>query len=305
MKKKNLPIIYLLFLCTSIFCSSLGKQKSAEDKNPKLILGKEGVEYAYPHFSKDADKILFQSNEAGNWRICIAYADGSNIKELTTDTSNCYFPDWSPDNKKICFVSDRTGNEEIYLMEADGSNQHQITNNQARNIHPYFSPDGKKILFSSTWNTGGDLEIFQMNTDGTGIKRITRTPDNETCARMAPNNQHIIYLKNNYNGLDDLFLYTTFDSSETNITNTATRDGWPSWTPNGKRIIFSAIEDNVYKLFSYQLDDKSLKRLTNPSPPNNDCRANVSSDGKMIVFNRQYDNENGRTNSLYILNIKE
>jgi len=305
MKKTKLAIIFLLLLYSSIFYSSFGQQKSIEDKNPKLILEKEGVEYAYPHFSKDAKKILFQSNESGNWRICTMNTDGSNIKELTTDSSNNNLPDWSPDNKYICFVSDRTGNEEIYLMKADGSNQHPLTNNQACNIHPYFSPDGKKILFSSTWNSTGDLEVYQMNADGTGIERITRTPDNESCARMAPDSKHIIYLKNNYKGLDDLFLYTISDSSETNLTNTPTRDGWPSWTPDGKHIVFSAIEDGVYKLFSLQVDDKSLNRLTNPSLPNDDCRANVSPDGKMIVFNRQHDNENGRTNSIYILKMKE
>ncbi len=305
MKKSNLAIIYLLLLFASISCSLAQKQKSSEEKNPKLILEKEGVEYAYPHFTKDANKILFQSNESGNWRICTVDSDGDNMEQLTTDTSNSYFADWSPDNKQICFVSDRTGHEEIYLMEADGSNQHQLTSNDARNIHPYFSPDGKKILFSSTWNSAGDLEVYQMNTDGTGIERITRTPDNETCARMAPDNEHIIYLKNNYKGLDDLFLYTISDTSETNLTNTPTRDGWPSWMPGGKDIIFSAMEDGIYKLFTYHMEDKSLNRLTNPSPPDSDCRANVSSDGKLVVFNRQHDDENGRTNALYILSMNE
>jgi len=305
MKNTKLSIIYLVLICTTISCLSPENQKSNEYKNPKLILEKEGIEYAYPHFSKDAGKILFQSNEKGNWRICTVNLDGSNIKELTSDTANNNLPDWSPDNQHICFVSDRTGNEEIYLMKADGSNQHQLTNNQAYNIHPYFSPDGKKILFISTWNSTGNLEVYQMNPDGTDIERITKTPDNESCARMAPDNTRIIYLKNNNKGLDDLFIYTFADSSEINLTNTPTRDGWPSWTPDGKHIIFSAVEDKVYKLFSYQLDDKSLIRLTNPSLPNNDCRANVSSDGKMVVFNRQHDNKNGRTNSLYILNLNE
>jgi TolB protein len=295
------PMFFLLIVLVS--CASPEKKQTSEEINPTLILEKEGVEYAYPHFSKDAVKIIFQSNESGNWRICTVNMDGNDIKELTTDTANCYFPDWSPENDHICFVSDRTGNEEIYLMNADGSNQVQLTNNKARNIHPYFSPDGKKILFNSTWQSTDDLEVYQMNPDGTGIARITNTPDNESCARMSPDNAHIIYLKNNNKGLDDLFLFTITDSSETNLTKTPTMDGWPSWMPDGKQIVFSAVEDDVYKLFTYHLNDKSISRLTNPSSPNDDCRANVSPDGKMIVFNRQRDTEIGRTNSIYILRL--
>ncbi len=297
-------IIVLCFLCYAYSSTNEHRVEDAfKETNAKLVLKTEGVEYAYPHFSKDNSTILFQSNQSGHWRICTVDTAGNNLIELTTDRSNNYFPDWSPDNETICFVSDRTGNEEIYLMDADGNNQRRLTDNQARDIHPYFSPDGEKIVFSSTLNSGGDLEIYQMNPDGTGLTRITDSDDNESCARMSPDNKSLIYLKNNNEGLDDVFLYSLADSSEINLTKTPTRDGWPTWSQDGKRIIFSAVEDGVYKLFAYHLDSESLTRLSDPSPPEHDCRANVSPDGKMIVFNRQYDNAQGRTNALYILNL--
>jgi Tol biopolymer transport system component len=297
----KLTFIGVCFIILPALCFSQEIKKPVDGSNPMLILRKEGVQYAYPHFSKNADKILFQSNETGYWRICTMNTDGSDIIALSPDSVNYYFPDWSPDNHKICFVSDKTGNEEIYIMNSDGSNQQQLTNNRTRNIHPYFSPDGKRVLFSSTLNSSEDLEVYQMNADGTEISRITISSDNETCARMSPDNAYITYLKNNDKGLDDLFLLSIADSSETNLTNTRTMDGWPTWSHNGEEIIFSTVENDMFKLFSYNLENRSLTRLTNSAPGHNDCRANISTDGKMIVFNRQHDNETGRTNAIYIL----
>lgn len=296
----NKLTLMFLFVATVISCST----NSSKETKPKLVLAKEGVEYAYPHFSKDGAKILFQSNESGNWQICIVNLKGSNIKELTTDTFNCYFPDWSPDNKLICFVSDKTGYEEIYIMNADGTNKKQLTNNKARNIHPYFSPNGEKIFFSSTLNGSNSLDVYQMDIDGTDIKQITTTLDNETCARMSPDNKYLTYLKNNNKGLDDLFLLSVSDSMEVNLTDTKTLDGWPSWSPDGKHIIFSAVKNDQYRLFTYNLENKKINQLTNPPWPNNDCRANFSRNGKMIVFNRQLDNKDSRSNAIYILHLE-
>lgn len=274
-----------------------------------VLLEKEGVEYAYPHFSMDASRILFQSNESGKWKLFILDLSDTSVRELTRDTSNNFFPDWSPDNKRVCFVSDRSGYEEIYVMNSDGTGVKQLTKNKARNIHPYFSPDGKKILFSTTWNTQREqipqenLELYQMDPDGSGLKRVTNTLDDETCARFSPDNTQILFLRNNITGLDDLFLMDVKTGADTNLTNTPTTDGWPCWTPDGKSIVYSAIEKGTYKLYQYTVADRSQKRLTAPSYPMEDCRANVSPDGKRVVFNRQSESPKGRTNAIWVLEL--
>lgn len=301
MDVNKLKLAAFLFVVITVSCTSKTKDNLSAEKNPQKVIAKEGVEYAYPHFSNDGKKILFQSNESGKWRISTMNINGSNIKELSTDTFNSYFADWSPDNTLICFVADKTGFEEIYIMNADGANKKQLTNNKAQNIHPYFSPNGKKIFFSSTLNGSNNLDVYQMDIDGTDIKQITTTLDNETCARMSPDNRYLTYLKNNNKGLDDLFLLSVSDSIEVNLTDTKTLDGWPSWSPDGKHIIFSAVKNDQYRLFTYNLENKKINQLTNPPWPNNDCRANFSRNGKMIVFNRQLDNKDSRSNAIYIL----
>jgi TolB protein len=142
---------------------------------PQKILEKQDVEFAYPRWSKDGSRILFQSNESGRWQIYIMDKDGKNIRQLTNDPFNNNFLDWSPDNKRIAFVSDRTGNEEIFLMDANGAHQKQLTFTHARNIHPYWSPKGDKIFFNSTRDNASAFEIYEMDPEGGHVQRITNS----------------------------------------------------------------------------------------------------------------------------------
>ncbi len=90
-------------------------------KEPQKLLWKDGVKNAYPRWSKDGKRILYQSNRSGKWQIYVMNADLSNEVQLTKGEANNNFPDWSPDNSQIAFVSDRGGNEDVYVMRADGS----------------------------------------------------------------------------------------------------------------------------------------------------------------------------------------
>lgn len=278
----------------------LGSSAPSRGGALSVVLSKPGIEYAYPRLSKDGRSILFQSNETGSWRICIVATDGGCPVPITSDSTNCYFADWSPDGQRICFVSDRTGNEEIYVMRTDGSPQRQITDNGARNIHPYWSPDGQTIYFSSTMSGRSDLDVYRMAPDGSDLEVALNTANDETCARMSPDGAHLTLLINNETGLDDIFLVNVQDSSLRNLTHTPTRDGWPCWTPDGSKIVFSAVQDDVFKLFLYDVEKGSIEKLTDPRPPYDDCRADVSPDGK-IVFNRQHDSAQGRTNAIWLL----
>ena len=260
------------------------------------LLKMEGLENAYPYWSNDGTKILFQSNRTGKWQIYIMNSDGSNQHAVTNDDYNNNYPCWSPDNNKITFVSDRDGNEEIYVMNADGSGMLRLTNNSARDIHPYWSPDGSVILFNST-RFEDNFEIFEIHPDGTDLKRLTFTPDHETCARVSPNGDKILFLKGIQGYGDEIFVMDRDGSNPVNLTNDIFPDGWPSWTDDGNRILFSSYRPGTFCIFSMNAEGKDLRRISYSEPPYNDARANVLNN--KIVFNRQI----GSTLGIYTLDL--
>ena len=114
---KYITVTAVLFM--GAFISNAQEKPEGTEKEGKItpILWEDGVENAYPRWSNDGNKILYQSNRTGRWQIYIMDKDGSNNKRVTNDKYNNNFPAWSPDNKQIAFVSDRRGNEDIYVPD--------------------------------------------------------------------------------------------------------------------------------------------------------------------------------------------
>jgi TolB protein len=70
-------------------------------------------------------------------------------------------------------------------MNEDGSNQVNLTKDQADDEPPAsWSADGTKILFSS--NRSGNFEISAINTDGSGLIRLTDNPADDISADWKP-----------------------------------------------------------------------------------------------------------------------
>ena len=67
-------------------------------------------------------------------------------------------------------------------MNADGSGLTQLTfttPGKAFSRSPCYSPDGTKILFQYRPSTGGGVDLFTMDTDGSRVTQVTRTPTSE------------------------------------------------------------------------------------------------------------------------------
>ena len=73
-------------------------------------------------------------------------------------------------------------------MNAHGSEQRILTR-KPENAFPAWSPDGGKIAFVS--NRDGNLEIYVMNSDGSGQRRLTRHPGVDGSPAWSPDGRSI------------------------------------------------------------------------------------------------------------------
>jgi Tol biopolymer transport system component len=132
-----------------------------------------------PTWSPDGSRILFASNRDGDGVTPILYSvnpDGSDQKKfgliVAVDGSE---PDWSPVNNKIVCVRGTAAKGDIWVMDASSPlpvlTASKITENMDDNRGPVWSPDGKQVAFVSDAN--GNKDIFIMNADGSGIRRLT------------------------------------------------------------------------------------------------------------------------------------
>jgi Tol biopolymer transport system component len=88
-----------------------------------------------------------------------------------------------------------------------------------------------RIAFTSSRD--GNSEIYLMNPDGTGLTRLTNTPENESDPAWSPDGRRIAFAR-----YPDVFVMNADGTGQTNLTNGAAWDFSPTWSPDGTKIAF-------------------------------------------------------------------
>jgi len=191
-----------------------------------------GSDEIEPSWSPDGSKIAFASDQTGDWEIFIMDADGTDITQLTTQTGSIdVAPAISPDGTKIAFASNRDGDFEIYMMDIDGSGVTQLTSNTDQDgaagpdpmglgfgiSTPSWSPDGTKIAFTSD-RDGGDLDIFIMNADGSGVIQLTSSSADDYDPFWLPGGGEIAFVSDRDGGVPQIFKIDVTTKAVTQLT---------------------------------------------------------------------------------------
>jgi Tol biopolymer transport system component len=192
--------------------------------------------------------------------IVRAKPDGSGVTKLT-DTPGYDAEGTIGADGRIVFTSVRDGDMEIYSMDADGSNVRRLTRRPGPDGGPFFSPDGKQIIFRG--NTIADsreladyqlllkealwrptrLEIFVMNSDGTGVRQVTKLGGANFAPSWHPDGKRIIFASNSHDpkGRDfDLYLINLDGTGLERVTFNDTFDGFPMFSPDARKLVFAS-----------------------------------------------------------------
>src|SRR5215210_9369963 len=245
-----------------------------------MLAGTKPAEAAFPGIN---GKIAFMSdrttgagvdNPTGDFEIFTINQAGTGLTQLTTNTADDGLVEWSRSGKKIVFVSDRDGNAEVYTMNLDGSAQTNISNDASSDSLPTFSPDGTKVAFRSDRTTGvgvdnptGDLEIFTINLDGTGLTQLTKNTVVDSQPTWSPNGQQIAFTSDRNSGNDEIYTMNSDGSVQTRRTNNSISDTNPAYSPDDKQIVFDSARDGNSEIYRMQVSG-SLQTLLSNNPAN-------------------------------------
>jgi Tol biopolymer transport system component len=150
--------------------------KMRKDGSQKTDLSEHEVgEWRMPNWSPDGKRIAFKNYVTQGGEIYTMDINGGNIKRLTKNTHFDSYPKYSPDGKKIAYMAKpQNSSYHIRIMNSNGTSNLHITPEYSLGFD--WSPDGSKIVF--TYSTGkrktpGDGDLWMINADGTGWKRLT------------------------------------------------------------------------------------------------------------------------------------
>ena len=200
-----------------------------------------GSRSLYPSWAPDGSKIVFASNNDGNFDLYTVDGNGQNHARLTNSTGDDVHPDWSPDGSKIVFASDQfRTTAQIWRLNVKTGHQQIISESRFGTAYPRWSPDGTQVAYHSAVAdeqlTGG-WEIWQVRTDGTGVKRLIVEGDRDDEPAVSPDGKQIAFTSKRDDNWD-IYIFDR-DSLETRrLTRDASFDYQPSWSPDGKHLVF-------------------------------------------------------------------
>jgi Tol biopolymer transport system component len=162
------------------------------------------VQHVGPKYSPDGTLLLYATDEdvqdpATQQDLWVMPSAGGTGTRLTHGLDNCESRGWSPDGRRIVTQTVIDGVGQLVVLNADGSGGHQITHYPADTprfepggifpvmrgaVTPAWSPDGAWIAFAA--NPDGNYDVYRIRPDGSGLTRVTRSPESELSINWGP-----------------------------------------------------------------------------------------------------------------------
>ncbi|MDE0325984.1 MAG: DPP IV N-terminal domain-containing protein [Candidatus Poribacteria bacterium] len=147
-----------------------------------------------------------------------------------------------------------------------------------------------------------DGDIYIMNDDGSGKRRLTRnTVSKDRHARWSPDGKKIVFTrymdKKKILTSAELFIMNADGTDPQRITYNNVSDEFPSWSPDGKRIVFQSHVNERAKpgLYVIELATRNVTQLTGVKNELGSGVPDWSPDGTQIVYTKYIVNRDGNT----------
>jgi len=105
----------------------------------------------------------------------------------------------SPDKKSVLYgvtfynLEENKGNRDLYIIPLAGGTPVNITNSPGSEYNGIWRPDGKKIGYISA--ESGDMQLWEMNPDGSGKKQLSKFEGGITGFSYAPDMKHVLFTR--------------------------------------------------------------------------------------------------------------
>lgn len=206
----------------------------------------DGTKVAYVSF--EAKKpVVYVQNLVTRERTVIANYKGSNSA-----------PAWSPDGSKLAIALSRDGLTQIYTVNANGSGLQKLTSSSGIDTEPQFSADGQSVYFLS--DRSGGPQIYRMSVAGGEAKRVTFSGSYNITPRISPDGRTLAYISRR-EGKFQLYVLDLASGQELRLSDT-TKDESPSFSPNGRYIMYATESGRRGSLAVVSVDGKVKQKLT-------------------------------------------
>lgn len=170
--------------------------------------------------------------------IYVSDFDGFGATAVTSDNTDAAAPCWVPGRMAVYYTSYKLGSPNIFYQDLTTGQRHNFSHYPGLNTSAAVSPDGSKVAM--ILSKGGSPDLYVCDADGSNLKQLTATPEDESSPCWSPDGRWICYAakmqehralwKISPNGGGPTHIQTAGVGSPSE----------PDWSPDGKWILFTS-----------------------------------------------------------------
>jgi TolB protein len=253
----------------------------SQTKHTANITKHEDVAWSY---ASTKENILFVSDRDTTKRHYYLYSmniHGDKIRKISDYRLADSWMDVRHNGTEIIVKPHHSVDKAFYLINFQGEILNKIKPELAYFNDPTFSPDGTQIAFRGAEFENKKQpnfidEIYIMNIDGTGLKKLSEYPVNDTTAKWyeykaGPPKWHptenFISYQSKQNNKYSLYAVSTDGLNQWKLTNNNFEEGYHDWSLDGLFLAIETFDENQsqYHISLMNWQTKKMNQLTDSS----------------------------------------
>src|SRR5213592_3942463 len=236
-----------------------------------------------PALTPDGKTIAFFGDQGGFF-VDLWLADGETgrvKRRLVKSTQNNNYESlrfinsagaFSPDGRYFAIAAKRKDRDDLVILDVTrGREERRIHVGLSGLQTPQWSPDGQRLVFTGFSN--GFTDLFMINRDGTGLRRLTDDKFADLHPSWSPDGKTIAFVTDRGGATDfDLLRFGNLRIALLHLESGAIdllgnmdvgKNINPVWAPDGRSLAFVSDRTGIANVFLYDLADGQIYQLTN------------------------------------------
>ena len=183
-------------------------------------------------------KIAFKVDTGANSEIYAADFDGQGAQAVTADNNIVAAPCWVPGKLALYYTSYKLSNPDVFYHDLMSGQRNVFAKYPGLNTSAAVSPDGRRVAM--ILSKSGSPDVYVCDRDGSTLKRLTSTREDESSPCWSPDGQWICFATKIAERRSLCKVSVAGGAVQRIPTSGVLNPTEPDWSPDGKWIAFTS-----------------------------------------------------------------